>query len=73
MAREIELAHRKLRCKRPNFASQREREAHEASAQVAALVPLLPKAVVLKMLGGEQGLRQVRSARCATRCSSACC
>jgi len=59
VAREIELAHRKLRCKRPDFASQKEREAHDASTQVAALVPLLPKAVVLKMLGGEQGLRQV--------------
>ena len=66
-AADIALAHRKPKAVRPDFVTDRERGAFCVESEIDALLPLLPEPIVLHMLSGELGLRQVPdpAARCA--------
>ena len=56
----IRLEHRKPQGKRAqDFASDAERADSQLDSEIACLVPLLPYQVIVAMIGGERGWRQV--------------
>ena len=58
----IDEEHRRPRKRNPEFETAAAREEYQLESEVEALLPLLPVATVVAMLGGPRGLAQVSAA-----------